>query len=89
MLYDIELFDEDKKCRDYNICYCHVSISSYNMRAIIDFPTSSFVAAGEGGGEQQQQQEKFIAQMSSVEELPLLNDTSAIGIAEFKANKIA
>jgi|SRR5215212_3366925 len=51
--------------------------------ALIGFPILA-VAAGEG---RQEEEEKFIAQMSGVEELPPLNDTSAIGIAQFKAGQ--
>src|SRR5215213_4348153 len=54
--------------------------------ALIGFPILA-VAAGEEGQDQQQEEEKFIAQMSGVEELPPLNDTSAIGIAQFKAGQ--
>src|SRR5215212_8360495 len=53
--------------------------------ALIGFPI--LAVAAEEGQDQQQEEEKFIAQMSGVEELPPLNDTSAIGIAQFKAGQ--
>ena len=46
------------------------------MGAIIGFPTLAFVG--------EQQQERFIAELTGVEQIPPVNHTSAIGVAEFK-----
>jgi CHRD domain len=54
-----------------------VALVTITVGAIIDFPTSAF--AGE-----QQQQGRFITELTGFEEVPPVNDTSAIGVAEFK-----
>ena len=54
-----------------------VALVTITVGAIIDFSTSAF--AGE-----QQQQERFITELTGFEEVPPVNDTSAIGVAEFK-----
>lgn len=53
-----------------------VALVTITVGAIIDFPTSAF--AGE------QQQGRFITELTGFEEVPPVNDTSAIGVAEFK-----
>jgi hypothetical protein len=53
-----------------------VALVTITVGAIIDFPTSAF--AGE------EQQERFIIEMTGFEEVPPVNNTSAIGRAEFK-----
>jgi hypothetical protein len=53
-----------------------VALVTITVGAIIDFSTSAF--AGE------QQQERFITELTGFEEVPPVNDTSAIGVAEFK-----
>ena len=53
-----------------------VALVTITLEVTIDFPTSAF--AGE------EQQERFIIEMTGFEEVPPVNNTSAIGIAEFK-----
>ncbi len=53
-----------------------VALATIIAGATIGFPTSAF--AGE-----EEQQERFIAELTGVEEVPPVNDTSAIGVAEF------
>lgn len=53
-----------------------VALVTITVGAIIDFSTSAF--AGE------QQQKRFITELTGFEEVPPVNDTSAIGVAEFK-----
>jgi hypothetical protein len=53
-----------------------VALVTITVGAIIDFPTSAF--AGE------EQQERFIIELTGFEEVPPVNNTSAIGRAEFK-----
>jgi hypothetical protein len=53
-----------------------VALATIIAGATIGFPTSVF--AGE------EQQERFIAELTGFEEVPTVNDTSAIGVAEFK-----
>src|SRR5215211_4718513 len=55
-----------------------VALVTITVGAIIDFPTSAFA------GEEQQQQGRFITELTGFEEVPPVNDTSAIGVAEFK-----
>ena len=55
-----------------------VALVTITVGAIIDFPTSAFA------GEEQQQQGRFITELTGFEEVPPGNDTSAIGVAEFK-----
>jgi hypothetical protein len=55
-----------------------VALVTITVGAIIDFPTSAFA------GEEEQQQERFITELTGFEEVPPVNDTSAIGVAEFK-----
>jgi CHRD domain len=54
-----------------------LALVTITVEATIDFPTSVF--AGE-----EQQQERFITELTAFEEVPPVNDTSAIGRAEFK-----
>lgn len=54
-----------------------VALAIITVGATIDFPTSAF--AGE-----QQEEERFITELTGFEEVPPVNDTSAIGRAEFK-----
>ena len=54
-----------------------LALVTITVEATIDFPTSVF--AGE-----EQQQERFITEVTGFEEVPPVNDTSAIGVAEFK-----
>ena len=54
-----------------------VVLVTITVEVTIDFPTSAF--AGE-----EQQQERFIIELTGFEEVPPVNDTSAIGRAEFK-----
>jgi Na+-translocating ferredoxin:NAD+ oxidoreductase RnfG subunit len=56
-----------------------VALVTITVGAIIDFPTSAFA-----GEQQQQQQGRFITELTGFEEVPPVNDTSAIGVAEFK-----
>jgi hypothetical protein len=53
-----------------------VALVTITLEVTIDFPTSA--VAGE------EQQERFIIEMTGFEEVPPVNNTSAIGIAEFK-----
>ena len=53
-----------------------VALVTITLEVTIDFPTSAF--AGE------EQQERFIIEMTGFEEVPPVNNTSAIGRAEFK-----
>jgi hypothetical protein len=53
-----------------------VALATIIAGATIGFPTSVF--AGE------EQQERFITELTGFEEVPPVNDTSAIGVAEFK-----
>ena len=53
-----------------------VALATIIAGATIGFPTSAF--AGE------EQQERFISELTGLEEVPPVNDTSAIGVAEFK-----
>jgi hypothetical protein len=53
-----------------------VALAIIIVGATIGFPTLAF--AGE------EQQERFIAELTGFEEVPTVNDTSAIGVAEFK-----
>src|SRR5215218_9883247 len=55
-----------------------VALVTITVGAIIDFPTSAFA------GEEQQQQGRFITELTGFEEVPPVNDTSAIGVTEFK-----
>jgi hypothetical protein len=54
-----------------------VVLVTITVEATIDFPTSAF--AGE-----EEQQERFIIELTGFEEVPPVNNTSAIGRAEFK-----
>jgi hypothetical protein len=54
-----------------------VALANITVGATIDFPTSAF--AGE-----QQEEERFITELTGFEEVPPVNNTSAIGVAEFK-----
>jgi hypothetical protein len=54
-----------------------VALAIITVGATIDFPTSAF--AGE-----QQEEERFITELTGFEEVPPVNNTSAIGVAEFK-----
>jgi hypothetical protein len=54
-----------------------VALATITVGAIIGFPTLAFVG-------EQQQQERFIAELTGVEQIPPVNHTSAIGVAEFK-----
>ena len=54
-----------------------VALATITVGATIDFPTSAF--AGE-----QQEEERFITELTGFEEVPPVNNTSAIGVAEFK-----
>jgi hypothetical protein len=54
-----------------------VALATIIARATIGFPISAF--AGE-----EEQQERFITELTGFEEVPPVNDTSAIGVAEFK-----
>ena len=54
-----------------------VALATIIAGATIGFPTSAF--AGE-----EQQEQRFITELTGFEEVPPVNDTSAIGIAEFK-----
>jgi hypothetical protein len=54
-----------------------VVLAIITVGATIDFPTSAF--AGE-----QQEEERFITELTGFEEVPPVNNTSAIGVAEFK-----
>jgi hypothetical protein len=53
-----------------------VALATIIAGATIGFPTLAF--AGE------EQQERFISELTGLEEVPPVNDTSAIGVAEFK-----
>jgi CHRD domain len=53
-----------------------VTLVTITVEVTIDFPTSAF--AGE------EQQERFIIELTGFEEVPPVNNTSAIGRAEFK-----
>jgi CHRD domain len=55
-----------------------VALATIIAGATIGFPTSAFA------GEEEQQQERFIAELTGVEEVLRTVDTSAIGIAEFR-----
>ncbi len=57
-----------------------VALATVTLGPTIDLPTSAFAA----GGEEQQHQERFIAELTGVEEVLQTVDSSAIGIAEFK-----
>ena len=54
-----------------------VALAIITVGATIDFPTSAF--AGE-----QQEEERFVTELTGFEEVPPVNNTSAIGVAEFK-----
>ena len=54
-----------------------VALATITVGATIDFPTSAF--AGE-----QQEEKRFITELTGFEEVPPVNNTSAIGVAEFK-----
>ena len=54
-----------------------VALATITVGPTIDLPTSAF--AGE-----QQQQKRFITELTGFEEVPPVNNTSAIGVAEFK-----
>ena len=54
-----------------------VALATITVGATIDFPTSAF--AGE-----QQEEERFITELTGFEEVPPVNNTSTIGVAEFK-----
>jgi hypothetical protein len=54
-----------------------VALATIIARATIGFPTSAF--AGE-----EEQEQRFITELTGFEEVPPVNDTSAIGVAEFK-----
>jgi len=54
-----------------------VALATITVGATIDFPTSAF--AGE-----QEEEERFITELTGFEEVPPVNNTSAIGVAEFK-----
>jgi hypothetical protein len=53
-----------------------VALATITVGPTIDLPTSAF--AGE------QQQKRFITELTGFEEVPPVNNTSAIGVAEFK-----
>jgi hypothetical protein len=53
-----------------------VALATITVGSTIDLPTSAF--AGE------QQQKRFITELTGFEEVPPVNNTSAIGVAEFK-----
>jgi hypothetical protein len=55
------------------------ALASVTEGEIISFPTSAFA-----GGEEQEQEEELIADLTGIEQVPPVNDTSAIGVAEFK-----
>jgi CHRD domain len=55
-----------------------VALATITVGATIDFPTSAFA------GEQQEEEERFITELTGFEEVPPVNNTSAIGVAEFK-----
>jgi hypothetical protein len=59
-----------------------IALTSVTVGATIGFTTSAFAGGGGGGGGEQQ--EKFIAELTGVEEVLRTVDTSAIGVAEFK-----
>ncbi|HKG70657.1 MAG TPA: CHRD domain-containing protein [Nitrososphaeraceae archaeon] len=54
-----------------------IALASVTVGAIISFATSAF--AGE-----EEEQERFVAELTGVEQVPPVNDTSAIGVAGFK-----
>jgi hypothetical protein len=54
-----------------------VALAIIIVGATIGFPTSAF--AGE-----EEQEQRFITELTGFEEVPPVNDTSAIGVAEFK-----
>lgn len=54
-----------------------VALATIIAIATIGFPTSAF--AGE-----EEQEQRFITELTGFEEVPPVNDTSAIGVAEFK-----
>ena len=54
-----------------------VALATIIAGATIGFPTSAF--AGE-----EQQEQRFITELTGFEEVPPVNNTSAIGVAEFK-----
>jgi hypothetical protein len=58
-----------------------VALATITVGPTIDFPNSAF--AGEQQ-QQQQQQKRFITELTGFEEVPPVNNTSAIGVAEFK-----
>jgi|SRR5215208_1088957 len=53
-----------------------VALATITVGPTIDLPTSAF--AGE------QQQKRFVTELTGFEEVPPVNNTSAIGVAEFK-----
>lgn len=55
-----------------------VALATIIAGATIGFPTSAFA------GEEEEQQERFIAELTGVEEVLRTVDTSAIGVAEFR-----
>jgi hypothetical protein len=55
-----------------------VALATITVGPTIDLPTSAFA------GEQQQQQKRFVTELTGFEEVPPVNNTSAIGVAEFK-----
>ena len=58
-----------------------IALTSITVETTIGFTTSAFA----GGGEQQQ--ERFIAELTGLEQVPPVNDTAAIGVAEFKVGQ--
>jgi hypothetical protein len=56
-----------------------VALATITVGPTIDLPTSAFA-----GEQQQQQQKRFITELTGFEEVPPVNNTSAIGVAEFK-----
>jgi hypothetical protein len=56
-----------------------VALATITVGPTIDLPTSAFA-----GEQQQQQQKRFVTELTGFEEVPPVNNTSAIGVAEFK-----
>jgi CHRD domain len=70
------------KSRCYNICYCRASISHYNSRNSYRFSKFNICCR-----RRTIITRKIVAELTSVEELPPPNNTSAIGIAEFNVGE--
>src|SRR5919107_2511130 len=59
-----------------------VALATITVGPTIDLPTSAFA-----GEQQQQQQKRFVTELTGFEEVPPVNNTSAIGVAEFKVGQ--